>query len=132
MKRALAPITILGLALTGCGGATEASGPPKDGYKKFSEVDPYTSGYFIALEDEGSDPVTYNGHAEDTVYVQLAWTYGVAFCEDLDAGKSVKKSLIELKNEVQTSADYASLAGAAAGNICTHNKEQVQKWVDNN
>lgn len=102
-------------------------------YPSFDEVDPYTSEFFIALEDEGADPITYLGGIEATkIEQEFLWNMGVMFCEDLDDGKTVGAA-IEFLSENSNMGDWSGSIGAAAVlDMCEEHLPIVETWVAEN
>lgn len=102
-------------------------------YPEYEDVDPYTSMFFIALEDDGSNPTTYLGGIEDTaVERKFLWNMGVMFCEDLDDGKDVGAALEFLAGNSNMGDASGSIAAAAVLDICSDHRAAVQSWVDDN
>jgi hypothetical protein len=86
-------------------------------YPAFTDIDPYTSEYFIALE--GTDLATTLGEA-------LLFEAGVNVCRDLDAGSSIGQ---ELDNLGHLGDDSGSIVGAAVTDFCPHHGQLVEDYL---
>lgn len=113
-------VCIVGLALfTGCASPSEPSGPDS-----YADVDVSTSKFFIALEDDGGDPVTYAGQpASDTEFL---YEMGLFFCGELDDGSEVMPALEALQENSGLGDDAGRVAAAAVNDLCPEHREAVQ------
>ena len=112
---------VAGLVLmSGCAAPSEP--------EPYAEVDPNTSKYFIALEDEGSGPLTYAGgqSGEDAEFL---YNMGLFFCDELDGGSDVDEALSALEENSGLGADSGRVAGAAISGLCPDHRETVEAAI---
>lgn len=113
-------VCIVGLALVaGCASPLQPSEP-----ESYEDVEVSTSRFFIALEDEGADPVTYAGQpSSDTEFL---YEMGLFFCGELDDGSEVMPALDALQENSGLGDDAGRVAGAAVNDLCPEHREAVE------
>lgn len=108
----LSALAAAGLALAGCG----SSEPPPP----FSQVDPYTSGYFISLEGTGL--------AQDQGQERL-YNLGVNACAHLDKGDSVSSEIQALTTDANLGPAAANLVAAAVTELCPQHTDALKAFA---
>ncbi len=86
----------------------------------FSEVDPYTSPYFIALE--GTGLVESQG-------AERLYNLGVNTCRLLDAGRTVGSEVEALAVESNLGDTAGSLVGAAVLHLCPQHEQAARDYA---
>lgn len=94
--------------------------PTPEGYETFDDVDPYTSEFFIALEEY--DLVETQGERR---------TYNLALraCERLDRGGTFEYEVDGLMNEAKLGDEGGALLGAAVAYLCPHHRDLMDAWM---
>lgn len=116
--RIFAAIALGALALTGCSGAPE----PSEAYPPFSEVDPYTSEFFIALEDTS----LVESQGEERLY-----NLGLNSCRFLDRGDTIAREWAALAVESNLGLDPAGrLIVASVQDLCPQHEDSLRQFVD--
>lgn len=105
------------LPVGGCAAPTPVvSGPPP-----FSEVDPYTSPYFITLEGTG----LVESQGAERVY-----SLGVNACSKFDQGRTIASEVDGLTTEARLGVEAGSLVGSAVLHLCPQHQQAARDYVD--
>lgn len=100
-------------------GACSSANGGTTGYSAFSEIDPDTSPYFIAMEGTALP-------AANTL--ERLWAVGVATCEALDDEVSIDDVLAAATLEVGE-RDAPILVAAAVGHLCDQHRPALEAWI---
>lgn len=107
--------------IVGCGGGAPSAPAIPAGPPPFSEVDPYTSPYFITLE--GTGLVESQG-------AERLYNLGVNTCSRLDSGRSVADE-IAFVSDSNLGDEAGSVVGAAVAHLCPQHEPAVREYLDN-
>lgn len=103
---------------------TEATVPPPPTYTPWADVDPYTSVYFIELED--TTLAAEQGQ-------QRLYGLGVGVCQHLDLGRGIAEELTGLIDDARlTPGDAGQIVGAAVSDLCPHHGALVEQYLAEN
>lgn len=114
MRRSPILVLLAALSVAGC---SADSGPPPP----FSEVDPYTSGYFIALDDTGLAA----SQGEERLY-----NLGVNSCSFFDRGDTFAREWAALAVESNLGIEPAGrLIVSAVQNLCPQHEDALEEFT---
>src|SRR5687768_16705577 len=135
MTAAVCGLLLLGVACSGSDDGNEASAdttspppvettaPPETQpevpqYPPFSDVDPYTSLFFVTLEGSG----LVESQGEERLY-----NLGLNVCERLDAGQSIEE---QLADDAGLGDNMGLVVGAAVTDMCPQHGELVEDFLN--
>lgn len=95
--------------------AAPPTAPPT--YPAFADVDPFTSEYFISLEDTGLAA----SQGEERLY-----NLGINVCQRFDSGQTVEQ---QLADDAGLGDDWGSIVGAAVSGICPQHQQLVEDYL---
>lgn len=127
MRRAIPLLTALAL-IVACSDTNdeppveavdEETGQEFRDYPDFSDVDPYTSGYFIALEGTGLAA----SQGEERLY-----NLGVNICQRLDADQTVEEQFTD-QAPPNLGDEWGAVIGAAVSDLCPQHSDALETFM---
>lgn len=89
-------------------------------YPEFSDVDPHTSYYFIALEDSG----LASTQGEERLY-----NLGINVCQRLDAGQTIEEQFADPAPRFGN--EWGTVIGAAVTDLCPQHGDAMEQFLAN-